>query len=69
MTNGLGAMIGAYGSGYVIDLFRQGDHIDWHSVWFVFSAYALVVAILFMILFKYKHDREAMEAKLQDGVH
>ena len=28
----------------------------WQSAWFVFAAYALVVAVVFAIVFKYKHD-------------
>lgn len=34
---------------------------DWHHIWFVFSAYALVVAILFAVMFKHKHHPEAMK--------
>jgi hypothetical protein len=30
---------------------------DWQSVWFIFAAYALLVALLFGILFRYKHER------------
>ncbi|KFF00968.1 nucleoside permease [Chryseobacterium formosense] len=29
---------------------------DWHNIWLSFSAYALVLAILFWVLFKHKHD-------------
>jgi len=29
---------------------------DWPSIWMSFAAYALVVAILFWLLFKHKHD-------------
>jgi NHS family xanthosine MFS transporter len=61
MTNGIGAMIGAYGSGIIIDMFTHNGHKEWTTIWFIFSAYALVVALLFMIFFKYKHDPEAME--------
>jgi NHS family xanthosine MFS transporter len=28
----------------------------WPSIWLSFAAYALVVAILFAVLFKHKHD-------------
>ncbi|UIR56513.1 nucleoside permease [Sphingobacterium sp. SRCM116780] len=30
---------------------------DWHHIWLVFSVYTLIVAILFAILFKHKHDK------------
>jgi len=56
MTNGFGAIIGAYGSGVIIDMFTKDGVKDWHTIWLVFAAYALVVAVLFAIMFKYKHD-------------
>jgi len=56
MTNGIGAMIGAYLSGWVVDMFREGDHVNWRAVWAIFALYALAIAILFAILFKYKHN-------------
>lgn len=33
---------------------------DWHNIWLSFSAYALVLAILFWVLFKHKHDPKAV---------
>jgi len=32
---------------------------DWHSIWLAFAAYALIVAVLFAIFFRHKHDRNA----------
>jgi len=61
MTNGLGAMIGAYGSGVIIQLYTHNGTRNWQDIWFIFAAYALVTAITFMFLFKYKHNPEAME--------
>ncbi len=60
MTNGIGAIIGAYGSGYIIDMFTKNGGKDWATIWFIFAAYALVIAILFAVLFKYKHDPEKL---------
>ena len=60
MTNGLGAMIGAYGSGVIVQLYTHNNIRDWHTIWFIFAAYSLVVGITFMLLFKYKHHPEAM---------
>ena len=37
---------------------------DWPAIWFTFAAYALVVALLFAVLFKYKHNPELMEKSL-----
>lgn len=33
---------------------------EWHPVWLAFAGYALVVAVLFFILFRHKHDPKAM---------
>lgn len=52
MTNGLGATIGSYSAGYIVDKF------GYPNSWYIFAAYSLVVAILFAILFKHKHVRE-----------
>ncbi len=58
MTNGFGTMIGALGSGIIIDKFYvlPDGMWNWHGIWLGFAGYAFVVAILFMILFKHKHD-------------
>ncbi len=63
MTNGFGTMIGALGSGIIIDkYFVLPDKTwDWHNIWLSFAAYALIVAILFMILFKHKHNPEKIK--------
>jgi len=60
MTNGLGAMIGAYGSGVIIQYYTLNGTRDWQTIWFIFAAYSLVVGITFMLLFKYKHDPKSM---------
>jgi len=54
-------MIGAYGSGLIIDMFTKDGVRHWPNIWLTFSAYALVIAILFMIMFKYKHDPDKMK--------
>ena len=60
MTNGFGAMIGAYGSGYVVDLYTNDGVKDWSNIWFVFAVYAIILAVLFAFMFKYKHDPKQM---------
>ena len=60
MTNGLGAMFGAYGSGVIIELYTQNGVRNWQDIWFIFAGYAFVVGITFMLLFKYKHDPKSM---------
>jgi NHS family xanthosine MFS transporter len=57
MTNGLGAVLGGFFAGKLVDHFTDvaGDK-NWQAIWFSFGAYALVIAILFAIIFRYKHD-------------
>ncbi len=56
MTNGIGAYLGGFFSGRVVDYFTHDGVRDWQSIWFSFAAYALVLGIVFPIVFKYKHD-------------
>lgn len=67
MTNGIGATIGTISAGAIINHFCSwsadgyllGNTPDaWSTCWFIFAGYALVVGVLFMFLFKYKHVRE-----------
>lgn len=58
MTNGFGATIGTLCAQAIVNhnVFSQtlpeAQHSGWVASWFTFAAYALVVAILFMIFFK-----------------
>jgi NHS family xanthosine MFS transporter len=61
MTNGIGAFLGNYISGQVIDHFTANGVKDWHSIWFAFAGYALVLGILFPIVFRYKHNPADLE--------
>lgn len=66
MTNGFGATIGTLCAQAVVNRFCAWNEDGllvgiegtggWPTVWFIFAGYALVVAILFAICFKYKHD-------------
>ena len=63
MTNGLGATIGTLSAQAVVNRFVDFNSSlpqveGWSRAWFVFAAYALVVAVLFAIVFKYKHVKE-----------
>ena len=55
MTNGLGAFVGGVMSGKVVDYFTVNGVKDWQSIWFVFAGYALILGLVFPIVFKYKH--------------
>ena len=53
MTNGIGATVGTLSAQAVVNHFvYNAAEPDWSAAWYAFAAYALVVAILFMILFK-----------------
>jgi hypothetical protein len=39
---------------------EPGGARDWNGIWLSFAAYALVVAIMFTILFRHKHDPNAI---------
>lgn len=59
MTNGVGAVLGNIIAGLVIVKWFENPvtHVkDWPGIWTSFAAYALVVAILFALVFRYKHD-------------
>ena len=67
MTNGLGATIGTLAAGAIVnslchwtdDGFLVGNTpTSWSTAWYIFATFALVVAVSFMFLFKYKHVRE-----------
>lgn len=63
MTNGLGAIMGGYASGMVVDAFSvyaDGQLLsrDWTAIWGVFAGYALVISLLFVVVFRYKHRPE-----------
>ena len=61
MTNGIGAFIGGVSSGKVIDFFTQDGVKDWHSIWFVFAGYALLLGVIFPLVFRYKHEQKSIE--------
>ena len=57
MTNGFGAYSGSKISGFVIDnYFTHAGGKDWHGIWFAFACYALVLGIIFPLVFKHKHE-------------
>jgi NHS family xanthosine MFS transporter len=53
MTNGVGAFLGSKISGFIIDTyFTAGGEKEWTGIWLSFASYALIVAILFALMFK-----------------
>lgn len=66
MTNGIGATIGTLAAGQVVNKFvySQPENLQiegWHTSWYIFAAYALIVTVLFILIFK-DTDREKSSA-------
>ncbi len=64
MTNGIGAVLGSLIAGFVIDQFFTAAGCndmttickDWQGIWTAFALYSLAMAILFVPLFKHRHN-------------
>ena len=57
MTNGIGATVGTLSAQAIVNHFvYNAAEPNWSTAWYIFAAYALVVALLFMILFKEPKD-------------
>ena len=57
MTNGIGATVGMLAAGAVVNTFCHYNNAgfmvgDWKTVWLIFAGYALVVAVLFVLIFR-----------------
>ena len=71
MTNGIGATVGTLSAQAIVNHFVYHPAVagashelmatGWQAAWYVFAAYALMVAIVFAIVFKYKHNPEAVK--------
>ena len=64
MVNGFGAVLGSLTSGILIDkYFISSDHSkNWHGIWLAFAGYALVIAVIFPFVFRYKHTATLKQA-------
>ena len=65
MCNGVGAFLGSRISGIVIDNFftRPNGQFDWRGIWLTFAFYSLIVTVMFLILFRHKHEPEKLTVK------
>lgn len=67
MTNGIGASIGMIGAQAVVNHFTHVEEIggvfytvgNWSAAWYIFAGYALVVAVLFALIFKEPKEAES----------
>ncbi len=70
MTNGIGASVGTWIAGKIVShycswqegylLAREGVDGGWTATWLIFAAYALVVTVVFALVFRYKHNPEQL---------
>ena len=69
MTNGFGAVLGSSISGLVIQNYftDAGGTKDWHGIWLTFAGYALVIAVLFVLIFKHKHQPQTVENEYSES--
>jgi NHS family xanthosine MFS transporter len=70
MTNGVGAVLGSSLSGIIIDrYFTLPDQSkNWQGIWLTFALYTLAMAVLFVPLFKHKHDPAALRSAHSEPV-
>jgi MFS transporter, NHS family, xanthosine permease len=63
MSNGIGAYFGSIISTWAIGKYFSlpGGNVQWSGAWMTFAIYALIVAFLFYIFFKHKHNPKDVE--------
>jgi NHS family xanthosine MFS transporter len=62
MTNGIGAYLGTMVSSWAIGKYfiLADGKTDWHGAWLAFAIYATIVALLFALMFRHKHEPEKL---------
>jgi len=63
MVNGFGAIIGSISSGYLIENYflNSNNSFNWRPIWLSFAIYSLIIAVLFFLFFKHKHEPEQIK--------
>lgn len=62
-VNGIGAYFGSVLSGMAVDYFSVDGVKDWQTIWLVFAAYALGLAVVFYFSFHYRHVEKNHEMR------
>jgi NHS family xanthosine MFS transporter len=62
-VNGIGAYFGSVLSGMAVDYFSVDGVKDWQTIWLVFAAYALALAVVFYFSFNYRHTCKNSEMR------
>lgn len=75
MTNGIGASVGTWLAGKIVThycdwsggylLAREGVAGGWPATWGIFAGYALVVGVVFAVVFRYKHQTNIHNSKFR----
>lgn len=74
MTNGIGATLGTMGAGAIVNsnVFSRPAGIEqiegWHTSWLIFAAYALVVALLFLFIFRDNSNGRASGSQIGNAM-
>lgn len=78
MTNGIGASLGTFIAGtFVVNKLVYNPEIDtnptaqlegWHLSWLIFAAYALIVAVLFALIFKDNRNADITKSQAIDEI-
>ena len=70
MVNGVGAIFGSLGSGYLIEHYFTTRNIDgselrhWPEIWSAFTVYALIVTVLFALFFKSPKNQNRVQTAI-----
>lgn len=73
MTNGVGATIGTLAAGQVVNHYVYSQPAEmqiegWQTSWYIFAAYALVVTVLFWLIFRDNHPATVSMAAAENEV-
>ena len=67
MTNGIGATVGMLAAGAIVNSYchYEGNYMvgDWRTTWLIFAGYALVVAVLFIFIFRTPKDKPSISVR------
>lgn len=67
-TYGVGMWIGTLLSGYVKEAYTVNDFVNWKAIWMVPAGIALVVLLLFIVLFNDKRKQTITEPEAEIGL-
>jgi NHS family xanthosine MFS transporter len=71
MSNGIGAFLGSRISGVMIDKYFtiSPGKFNWNGIWLTFAGYSFILAILFTLFFRYRHDPKSTKVQSDLIIH